>query len=381
MTVESTYAAFQGPVQVVVCGALAIMMMVFGAQFYASAGQFYAIFRNTLTETVRQPVYALVLVLSCGLIALSPVFAAHIYTFQAGSGMQRAPERMIADLGLATVLLAGLVLSVFSTASVISREIENRTAITVLSKRVSRMVFVFGKYFGVAVAIGLVAATGAATILLTIRMGAPVAVSDPIDWRVLTGMVAAVLTAVLVATLRNYYRGRPWLGAFTMTFITAVMVLFLVFSVFDKDFNFIYGPTAGLSAEAIDSFWAYDTDVARAAVLTVEAVLVLAGVSLAASTRLGTIGNAAVSGLVFLAGLTNEYFFNWLKSAGDVPHLLGNLGHTAVPNLEKFWMSEALSREIEIHNDYILWTSGYAACYSLALLFFASFLFARREVS
>ncbi len=94
--------------------------------------QIYAIFLNTLTETVRQPVYALILAVSCGMIALTPVTAAQIYSFRVTSGLDLVAERMIADLGLATVLLAGLLLGIFTSTSVISREIENRTAGTVL---------------------------------------------------------------------------------------------------------------------------------------------------------------------------------------------------------------------------------------------------------
>jgi len=66
-------------------------------------GQFYAIARNTLSETVRQPAYALVVVLMCAMIAILPALSAQIYTFGAGSGLERSAERMLADLGLELV--------------------------------------------------------------------------------------------------------------------------------------------------------------------------------------------------------------------------------------------------------------------------------------
>ena len=170
--------------------------------------QIYAIVLNTLTETVRQPVYALILAISCGVIALTPVTAAQIYSFRVTSGLDRVAERMIADLGLATVLLAGLLLGIFTSTSVISREIENHTAGTVLSKTVSRSSFVIGKYLGVAISILLATSTCSVIILLTIRAGSSVTAYELIDWGAAAAMAAAALVAVLVATLRNYYGRR-----------------------------------------------------------------------------------------------------------------------------------------------------------------------------
>jgi len=366
-------------------------------------GQFFAIFRNTVVETVRQPVYALVLVIMCFLVAIMPAFSAQIYTFGAGSGLEHSAERMLADLGLATVLLAGLVLAVFSTASVISREIDNRTALTVLSKRVSRWVFVLGKYAGVAVAILLATLTGTVMILLTVRVGPKVAVSDPLDYGVIASMIAVVVLAVSLATFRNYFRGRSWVGSFALSFVLLAMLVFAVFLLFDKEYHFIFlprtaaalDPGAAASGDAFDTDFAnrvtYDWDVARAAVLTVEAVLLMAGVAVAASTRLGVGGNCAVSAVAFLGGLTSSTIHgevalryaalprpSWL----DALVLSGTkLWRALLPDLQTFWMSDALTREQPIPFSYLTWASGYAACYVAATLLVAMFLFERREVS
>ncbi len=364
-------------------------------------GQFYAIFRNTLLETVRQPVYALVLVLLCGLIALMPAFSAQIYTFGAGSGLEQSAERLIADLGLASVLLAGLILAVFTSVTVLTREIDNKTALTVLSKKVARPVFVLAKYAGVAVGILLAAFTGTVTILLTMRIGPRVAVSDPLDYGVIAGMLLAALLAVGIATGRNYFSGRAWVGSFTLSFVVLMAIVFCVFLLFDKEYEFVLtsepaAAQAGLEGDEgmhspEDGAVVYDWEVARAAVLTVQAVLLMAGVAVAASTRLQVGGTAAVSLLVFLGGLTSNYFHGQAvrlcaqtegASWADQAVLAGaNLWRALLPDLQTFWMSDALTREHPIPFDYLFSASAYAILYVLAMLFLAAFLFQRREVS
>ena len=355
-------------------------------------GQVYAVFRNTFLETVRQPVYALVMVVSSFMIATSPALAAHIYTFGAGSGMEQSAERMIADLGLATMLLAGMVLAVFSTSNVINREITNRTALTVLTKQISRTAFIFGKYAGVAAAITIAATVNTVVILLTIRTGVAVAVSDPVDYGILACMILAPLVAITAATLRNYFRGRAWIGSFTLSLVAALLAVFAAFSLFDKDYTFVLVPAhsselhadgeAGHQVKEETSI-TYDWDVARSSILTLEAVLIIAGVSVAASTRLGTGGNFIVTSAVFLMGLVIEYFHT-LAMDPAVPDLvtaIADLWYTVVPNLQPFWMSDAITREQMIPWDYMLYASCYAASYILAMLFAAAFLFQKREIS
>lgn len=331
--------------------------------------QVSAIFWITLTETARQPVYALIMTCSFLFIAILPAFAAHIYTFGAGSGLEHAANRMIADLGLSTVLLAGLVLSVFASSSVISREIENKTALTILSKRVSRANLVLGKYLGVAAAIALSVATSIISVMLIVRSGPTVAASEAMDLGVLGAMAAIGVLSCFYATFRNYYRGRAWVGAYTFAFVLLSVGAFLGFALFDTEYRFIF------LIDKATTWTTYDWDVFRAGLLTLMAVLVLSAVSVAASTRLGTGGNFAVSAVVFLGGLTSDFFLNRF---GTLPC---KALHALMPNLQTFWMSEALTREKPIPDAYLAYAGGYAGCYIAAMLFVASFLFQKRDVS
>ena len=106
----------------------------------ATLEQLLAIARNTFFESIRQPVLLVVLVICTILVVLSNPFSAYTMTDD---------NKMFVDIGLSTVFIGGAILSAFIASNVITREIENRTVLTVVSKPVSRPVFIFGKYVGV----------------------------------------------------------------------------------------------------------------------------------------------------------------------------------------------------------------------------------------
>ncbi len=99
----------------------------------------YSVAANTFVESVRQPAFALIVGVATLVIVLSPYLT--MFTLMAST-------KLMADTGLATVLLAGLLLAAFSASNVISQEIENRTVLTVISKPVGRIEFILGKFLG-----------------------------------------------------------------------------------------------------------------------------------------------------------------------------------------------------------------------------------------
>ena len=74
-------------------------------------GKVWTIGWNAFRETVRQPVFCVVLGIAGGLIALSPTFS--MFTLLES-------ERLVKDMGLSTMLVAGLLLAVLSASNVVS---------------------------------------------------------------------------------------------------------------------------------------------------------------------------------------------------------------------------------------------------------------------
>jgi ABC-type transport system involved in multi-copper enzyme maturation permease subunit len=76
--------------------------------------------------------------------------------------------KMVMNLGLAVIMLAGLVVSLFSASVSIADEIEGKTALTLLSKPIGRRDFILGKFLGIMLAVGLLVVIVGAANCVTI---------------------------------------------------------------------------------------------------------------------------------------------------------------------------------------------------------------------
>jgi len=122
-----------------------------------------AVAQAAYRETIRQPLFWLLIVFFALLMLLSIV----VPFFTLGEDM-----KMMKDLQLDAILIPALLITVFTASISISEEIEGRTAITLLSKPVSRRQFLLGKYLGILMAGVLM------MLLLTVVMG----ISVTIKW-------------------------------------------------------------------------------------------------------------------------------------------------------------------------------------------------------
>lgn len=96
--------------------------------------------RATTTEAVRQPVFILMILLG----VIINVLNMYIPFFTLGDDV-----KMLKDCGLATLLITGLILAVWTASTSIAEEIEGKTAMTLLSKPINRRQFILGKYIGI----------------------------------------------------------------------------------------------------------------------------------------------------------------------------------------------------------------------------------------
>jgi ABC-type transport system involved in multi-copper enzyme maturation permease subunit len=320
--------------------------------------------RNTLSEAMRQNAYGALLAGGALLIATSPLFA--MFTFMDST-------KLVQDMGLATILLVGLFLGVFAASTVVSEEIEGRTALTVLAKPVSRESFILGKYIGILAAIALAVGMLTIVLMLTYRFGVKDRVSTELDWISMVGIVLSVLIGFVVGGLVNYFFGRPFLPAAIWT-IGAMLVLTLLFLCFrDKD-----GEFSGFGA---DINW----QIALAAILALEAIAILTAIAVAASTRLRAGPGLAAVAVAFLLGLVSEFLFGRHTDVSA----LARVAYAVIPDMQVFWVTEGLLRFADydsalkdpgIPASYIGMASTYALSYVGATLLVGMALFRRREV-
>ncbi len=156
------------------------------------ANRFFAIVANTFAETIRQPIYGILMWATAVWIAVfGPTLSA--FTLEGGGD-----TKMLVDNCLATLLLFGLLLSVFSATSVITREIETHTVLTVVSKPVGRTTFFLGKYVGVAAALVVAYYFLSLVFVMAVRHGVLETTSDKWDQPVLVLGTAAVVISLIV---------------------------------------------------------------------------------------------------------------------------------------------------------------------------------------
>ncbi|MGE3317036.1 MAG: ABC transporter permease [Planctomycetaceae bacterium] len=105
--------------------------------YFTRAG---VISRATTKEAVRQPVFALLMAIAL-IISVVNTF---LPFFTLGEDF-----KLLIDCGMMTILFCGLLQAVWTASTGIADEIEGRTAMTLLSKPITRAQFVIGKYIGI----------------------------------------------------------------------------------------------------------------------------------------------------------------------------------------------------------------------------------------
>jgi ABC-type transport system involved in multi-copper enzyme maturation permease subunit len=373
--------------------------------------QLLAIIRNTFFESIRQPIMLVVLLVATLLIMLSNPLSA--FTME-------DDQRMLVHMGLATVFAGGALLASFIATSVLSREIENRTALTVISKPVGRPLFVAGKFLGVAGAMTVATLLMGFSFLLVEQHGVLQTVRDPYHWPVLTFGLAAGVLGVGAGIWCNYFYGMAFSSTVICVLTPLAGLAYFLSLLFRPDFT----PQPPHIGPRVD-LW-----LALACLLM--AILVLTAVAIAASTRLGQVMTLCVTLGVFLLGMLSDHFLGepihrmeqrWQERAAAaglthtekvtrVIHLTKGgtqeveeevvvatvplnrmaeggeramywaawVGYAAVPNFQRLWLADAITQRHVIPRRYVWQALLYAALDIVAILGLAVILFQRREV-
>lgn len=87
-------------------------------------------------------------------------------------------HKVITDIGLAAINLAGVIIAIFVGIGLVSREIERRTVYTIMARPISRSQFLLGKYVGLAMTLLVNVGIMFVVFLLTLWMSrAPIHLS------------------------------------------------------------------------------------------------------------------------------------------------------------------------------------------------------------
>lgn len=105
-----------------------------------------ALTKNTFRESIRDRILYTIAFFAVILILASQLLA----SLSAGEG-----DRVVLDSGLAMINIFGIIITLFLGTQMIAKEMESKTILILLSKPISRAAFIWGKFFGLALVLGI----------------------------------------------------------------------------------------------------------------------------------------------------------------------------------------------------------------------------------
>jgi hypothetical protein len=396
--------------------------------------QLIGIAKNTLLQTIRQPIYGIIVLVTLGGLAMAPSLTG--WTLD-------DDNKLLRDLGLSTLLVQGLFLACFGASSVINAEIDDKTVLSVAAKPVTRGVFVLGKYAGVLAAVAAAHYLAGIAYYMVMRHGVLQMASESSDVTVLVMGPGLMLLVMLVSLVLNYvydWRFLPTMVSLCLPVLTLGTIVLLIV---DRDWKLqsyetkqeivklpaeISDPAQfkgiisfrpapgeaflpGHKGDLVRSQWkgpiteaeldylnslvdsipwrsaigfladesrkTQGTEIFKSSLLILCALAVLVAIAIAASTRLGLMSTFLICLVALAIGLSADQAIRPLAESGVG---WARAAYALVPNFQVFWMIDALSDDRVIPWSYLRTATAYAALYSAGIIAMAMAMFETREV-
>ena len=291
-------------------------------------------------EGVRQPMFWVLFLF--GLLALVTSLIVQYFNF--GEYIV-----MVKDLGYDTMMLVATLFGAIAASQSISEEIEGRTAVTLMSKPVSRRQFLLGKFLGILLAALL-----------------------------MFGLLGWVFE-VLIPT-------KSWLDRLDPTPVPGWLTGALSWANLpDQATNLLRGV----------GFWADQTlQVLPGLVMTFSEVTVLIAVAVALATRAPMAANlVTVLAIYFLANVTpvlvqigdeatrNAAQHNRTDAGAQLLSFTAGLFNILLPDLDAFRIGPALVADVAVPGTYVLSVLFYGVLYTLIVLLLGLVLFEDRDLA
>jgi len=315
----------------------------------------FTIAKNTFIEIIRQPVYSTIIIAALLLFFISPSLT--MYTMS-------DDNKLLREIGLSTLFLASLFIAIFSASGAVAEEIENKTITTILSKPIQRPIFILAKFLGVAAAVILAHYICTIALLMAIRHGVLETVNDTHDMTVLGAAGAIVGMAILLSAFFNY--AYDWKFSSTALVLAGIFATFGIVFLSLIDRNWQFNPAEN-GINAVDIY---------GSILLLFAAIIIVALAVALSARFNIVVTLSTCMGIFFLGLISDYAFGRFADS----HIWARIGKYLVPNLQIFWISDAIYEGSEIPLKYLAISASYAICYTIAILSLAVAIFQRRQI-
>jgi Cu-processing system permease protein len=285
-----------------------------------------------------------------GLFALALATAA--YALVVGAYAIRSRLRVVSDLGAASTSLYAIVVAVVLGATSLYRELELKTIFPILARPIRRSEYLVGKLFGTVLTLAVFVAANGGVLLVALGVLSGAAVA-PIGVGALLLVSGVSFSAWKAPRTRSYL---PLLVALVL-FVGG----FLLASGAPDDRRVVVGSAA----------------------LTLCEVLVVASIATLFSSFSSPFLTAIFTLALFVVGRSADSLAKLpVRQFGAGIHAAGGVVAKLVPNLmwyvppRPLLTGEAAGESLGMH---VLLAAGYAACWTVALLTVASFVFKRRD--
>ena len=306
-----------------------------------------ALIHVSFQNTIRQPFFLLITVASYIFILSSPAFT--MFTLMNSA-------RMILDVSMATILLVLLSVSVLTTSSIVAGEVEEKTTILILSKPVSRLTFLIGKFCAVALSLLFVLIPLISVLIMTLHMGVPEAAYSEVRYPTLWFEFSPLIGALIIGAGANYYADKH----FASTFMISLNILVVI------SLTILYFLNKG----------ALQINLLYPAIFLWMAGIIISPIASVLSLRGNILFTLVFSFIIFILGLTSNYLL------GDI--LNGRLMHfvySLIPNFQIFWRQEIWAKGKTIPFSYFVTVAKYVIIYCSAVILLGWSFWERKEIS
>lgn len=328
-----------------------------------SLKRIWAVALLTGTEGLRQPAFFFLLIAAGGLIALSPGFA----FFHLGEEV-----KMVADLGLSTILTVSTLLALLTASTTVADEIEGRTALTMLSKPLRREEFLAGKFLGVAFTAAAFVALISVVFMITVRgqkFDTPIEEPTFFWTRILLASCAGLMVFLVCFVLRMLlHRGISLVLAFWISYAIATAALLIL-----------------LPGRTPDGLRMWEWQMLVGMLFICLHAFVVSAMAVALATRCTLVQSAIGTAVFFILGHASGGLLASFRETSGGLTLVGSVLRAILPDLDQFNVADALAnayieKPISIPWDVVGGSTLYALLYGAALLALGASLFSKREL-
>lgn len=312
--------------------------------------EFLKITDNTFKESLREPVYFLMLLCAVILIGHFPSMSLFVFSEQL---------KLVVDSSMATSLLFSLLCAVLCASHTISLEMRNGTVLLLLSKPISRRSFVLAKICGIVLASSLFALICNLSALVSVYIAVDQFRLDMTAYLSFLGVVALACAAGMLA---NFLRG----SSFSATSTAALAVLVAFFAVYCA----ISREKPSLSMR----------DLCFALILINFSVVSMSTLAAVFAVHLDTVANLVFCSVFFFLGLVSGHLFGG-DTGSDVVNFIFGILYAVLPNWQYMWMADAIATNRSIPASYLACAACYVVSYAAICAIWAVTLLQNKEIA